>query len=162
MEPKKTRRRPNFFDILFVLLIVAVAAAAYLLSHNGSSQANTVRRAYVVEMNGLQEGMEDYVAPGDAVTDNVKNYDIGTVTKVEVIPYTIPVLDEEAGVLRQVPVEGQISLHLTIEADTVETDNSINTVSGYTLRTGVAVSCTAGQLSSAGHILSVQREEAVQ
>lgn len=158
MEQKQTRRRPNFFDILFILLILAVAAAAYLLSHGGGkTQQTAVVRSYVLELENLQEGMDSYLAVGDPVTDNVKNYDIGTVTKVEVQPYTGSVLDETAGVIKQAPIEGKISLLVTIEAETVEDADSIDTVSGYTLRTGTSVSCTIGQLTAAGYILLVER-----
>lgn len=33
MEQKKTRRHPNFFDILIIVLLLAVVAVAYFLSH---------------------------------------------------------------------------------------------------------------------------------
>ncbi len=158
-EQKKARRRPNFFDILIIVLLLLVVAVAYFLSHDSASPAKTViSRTYTVQLTDLEEGMEQYVSVGDPVTDNVKNYDVGTVTAVEVEPYTSnKALDEEAGVYRQAPVEGRVNVLLTIEVDTIETESNVDTLSGYTLRTGMVVSLTAGQLSSRGNILEVSR-----
>lgn len=159
MEQKKARRRPNFFDILIVILLLLVVLAAYWLSHRSAAPTAVVTtRTYTVELAQLKSGMEAYVAVGDPVTDNVKNYDVGTVTAVEVRPYTTnKSLDEEAGTYRQAPVEGWVNVVLTIEVDTTETDASVDTVSGYTLRTGAVGSFTAGSLSSGGVILDVSR-----
>lgn len=157
MEEQKKRRHPNFFDIIFVVVILAVAAVAYFLSHDSASGQTTVTRSYVLELTQLQEGMESYVAVGDTVTDNVKNYEIGTVTDVQVVPYTSAATDEEAGIVKQAPINGYISLQLTIEVDTVETDSQISTESGYVLRVGTSVSCTVGSLRGSGYILQLDR-----
>lgn len=158
MEQKKPRRRPNFFDLLIVLLLLAVVVVAYLLSHDSASTAkDVISRTYTVELPRLEAGMENYVSVGDAVTDNVKNYAVGTVTNVEVRPTTSTVLDEENNLFRQAPVEGQVTVVLTIAVDTVETDASVDTLSGYTLRTGATVSFTAGRLYASGNILEVSR-----
>lgn len=158
MEQKKQRRHPNFFDIIFVVVILAVAVAAYLISHDSGTRGQaTVSRSYILELTQLQEGMESCVAVGDTVTDNIKNYEIGTVTDIQVVPYTSAATDEEAGVVKQAAMQGYISLQLTIEADTVETESEISTVSGYTLRVGASVSCTVGSLKGSGYILQLDR-----
>ncbi len=157
MEQKK-RRRINFFDLLFVVIILAVAVAAYFLSHGSDTQGGkTVTRSYTLELTNLQENMAEYVAVGDTVTDNVRNYDLGTVTEVQVQPCETTVVDEEAGVVRQATLDGYITLVLTITVDTVETDSQITTDSGYTLRTGTAVSCSVGSLTASGYILTIER-----
>lgn len=155
---EKKRKHPNFIDIAFLLLIAAVALAAYFISHQDSEAVNqTTMRSYVVELSDLDPSMSEYVAVGDAVTDNVKNYALGTVTAVEVVPYTMDVMDEEAGVYREAEVPNRISLQITIEAATLETDKQITTDSGYVLQVGGAISCTAGVLSGPGHIIALDR-----
>jgi hypothetical protein len=157
-KQETTRRRPNFFDLLFIVLILAVALVAYVLSHGQlGGTTDTTTRTYLVELPDLQPGMADCVSVGDTVTDNVKNYDVGTVTEVQVIPATATAFDEENGIYRQVALDDQINLMVTIQAETTETDTAVETVSGYTLRTGTSVSLTIGQLTAAGYILTVER-----
>ncbi len=157
MEEKKLRRHPNFFDIIFIVLILALAGGAYWVSHDGTSGQELVSRSYVIELSHLQADMARYAAVGDRVTDNVKNQAMGTVTAVETIPYTISVTDEAAGTVKQVPVEGYVSLRITVQTDTTETDSQIATGDGYVLRVGTAVSCAVGGLTSAGYIIQVDR-----
>lgn len=154
MEKKK--RRPNLIDIVFLLLIVGLVMVAYFLIH-GSDEENTVTRSYVVELTELYPDMADAVSVGDKVTDNVKNYDMGVVTAVEVTPYTVVALDEESGIYRETEVPGKITLLLTIEAETTETEQTISTVSGYELRIGTSVSCTVSGLTGAGYIIGLER-----
>ena len=153
----KTRKHPNFFDILIILLLVLVAAAAYFVSHRDSTAQEVVMRTCTIELADLEERMAGSVAVGDQVTDNIKNYEIGTVTAVEAQPYTQGVVDEENAVLRQQPTPGRIRLLVTVECATVEGEKEIATTSGYTLRTGTAVSISAGQLTGTGYILYVER-----
>lgn len=155
---KQTKKHPNFFDILIILLVLLVAVAAYFLSHrDGAAGKEIVTRSCTIELMDLDTRMAETVAVGDTVMDNIKNYEIGTVTAVESYPYEVGVVDEAAGVTRQVVSPGRIVLLLTVECDTVETEKEINTVSGYTLRTGTSVSISAGELTAAGYILSLER-----
>lgn len=155
---KNKRKHPNFFDIIFVVLIVAVALAAYALSHRESAAvAETTLRSYVVELAGLEPEMADCVAVGDSVTDNIKNYSIGTVTNVEVRPQTTYAPDEEAGIIRETEVPGKINLYVTVEAQTIDGEKQITTDSGYVLQSGKTISCSLGSLTSGGYIVELQR-----
>jgi hypothetical protein len=154
---EKVRKHPNFFDILLILVILAAAAAAYLLSHQGADTSTLRTRTYRVELQGLRDTMADAVQIGDPVTDTVKNLDLGTVTDVEVQPYTVAVTDEDAGVVRQVAMEDYVTLWVTLEVDTTETDSQISTTSGYVLRTGTSISVSIGDLVASGYILDIVR-----
>ncbi len=158
MEETKKRRRPNLFDILFIVLILAVAAVAWYVSReDGQIQAETRTRTYLLELSDMDESMARYVAVGDKVKDNVKNFDMGAVTAIEVVQATGQVVDEEARVVRQSPREDRVLILLTVEAETTETNTTVSTVGGYSLRVGKSVSCTVGQLTSPGYILAVER-----
>jgi hypothetical protein len=154
---EKAKRHPNFFDILLILLILLVAAAAYFISHQGTDSATLRTRTYRIELQGLRSSMADALQPGDTATDTVKNLDLGTITAVEVQPYTVAVTDEEAGVVRQVEMEDYVTLWITLEVETSETDSQISTTDGYVLRTGTTVYIAAGDLVASGYILDVER-----
>lgn len=158
MEENKKKRKPNFFDVLLVVLVILVAVVAYVISHSNVGK-EVVTRTYVVEIADLKEGMEDAVKPGDKVVDKIKNYDMGVVTAVEAVPHTYSVVDEETGVMKQAVVPGSICLLITVEAETIESDDRIATTGGYIIRTGTAVSCSAGKLTGSGYILEVERLE---
>lgn len=154
----KKRRHPNFIDIAFILLIAAVALTAYFLSHQDSEATNQpTLRSYVIELSDLSPEMAQYIAVGDTVTDNVKNYHLGTVTAVEVIPYRMPALDEQAGIYRNCDVPNRISLLVTVEAETLETDKQITTASGFVIRVGATLSCSVGRFSAPGCIAAMDR-----
>lgn len=152
------RKHPNFFDILFLVLIAAVALTAYVLSHQESAAvAEATLRSYVVELANLKPEMADCVAVGDSVTDNVKNYAIGTVTNVEVHPYVVYTTDEENGMIRETEVPDKITLYVTVEVQTIDGEKQITTDSGYQLQVGAAVSCAMGSLTGGGYIVGLQR-----
>ena len=156
MEHK--RKHPNFIDIAFIFLLVAVAAVAYFLSHQEADPTETtIQRTYVLELTDLPENATQYVQVGDAVTDNIKNYAMGTVTAIETAPETTNLFDKEAKVHRDSEVPGKITLYVTVVADTLETESQVNTASGYNLRVGNRVSCTLGQLTASGYIVVLDR-----
>ena len=160
MDTAKKHRQLNLFDVLFVLLILIFVIVAYMLSHGGISRQETITRNYLLELADLPDGMQDSVSIGCQVEDNVKNYELGIVTAIEIIPSTGSVLDEETRTIQQAVKPDQLTLLLTIQVDTVETEDTSDTVSGYPLRVGRFVSCTAGSLTASGYILAVDREGA--
>lgn len=156
MDHKKFQIRPNFFDILFVVIILAIAAGAYMVSHKDTDETVS-RRSYTVELVGIAKGLEVSVEPGDTVIDNVMNLEMGVITDVRVEPATFSEIDEETYTEKQVPEEDYITLILTIESDTTESDYNVTTLSGYTLRVGTSVYCFTGSLNAGGYILAVER-----
>lgn len=151
------KKHLNIIDIILILLILAVAAAAYFISHRDVQPQQTVPCSYVIECYDLAESMADTVKVGDSVTDNVRNYYMGTVTKVVAAPCLQEALDEEEGILRQEEVPGRINLLITVQADTLPSDSAIYTDSGYLVRIGSEVSCSAGQLYCVGSIVGIER-----
>lgn len=156
MEKKKFR--PNILDILLLLLIAAVALAAYAISHRqeaGPQQAIT--RSYTIELTNLDGTMLESVQPGDLVKDNVKNLELGVVTAVEVSATTVSSLNKETGLYQETEVPGKYTMLVTVRADTTETDKQVSTVSGFILRVGTSVSCTVGNLYASGYIVKLDR-----
>lgn len=155
---KNKGKHPNFVDIIFVILILAVALVAYALSHQESAAVNeTTPRSYVVEFAGLDPEMADCLAVGDAVTDNVKNYAIGAVTNIDIQPYIVYTTNEEAGIIQETEYPGKVNLYVTIEAQTIEGEKQITTDSGYVLQTGAFASCSIGSLTCGGYIVALER-----
>lgn len=155
MEKKK--RHPNFIDIVFIVLIAAVAVTAYWLSHRGADMQQAVPRTYTLELAELTPEAAALIEVGDPVVDNIKNYPIGTVVNVELAPTTICVLNENAMKYHFTEVPNKVTAMVTIEVDTVETERDLTTVSGYNLRVGTLVSCSIEDLTASGYILYLDR-----
>ena len=152
------RKHPNWIDIAFVLLLAAVALVAYFLSHQTNNpNQNAVERTYILELTTLPENAADYIKVGDKVTDNVRNYEMGEVTAIEVKPAMSNVFDKIEKRHKDVEFPGKVNLYITVTAETTEDEDEINTVGGYTLRVGSWVSCTIGELTANGYIVVLER-----
>ena len=154
----KKRKRPNWIDIAFLVVIAAVALAAYLISHqNSEAVASTVTRSVVIEITEVAPEAANTIAAGDVAKEITKNQVLGTVTSVEVAPMYEEVFDEDAGICRRAEVPGKATLLVTIQADTLETPDQISAASGFPLRIGTGVMCTIGGFYGTGHIVGVDR-----
>jgi hypothetical protein len=94
---------------------------------------------------------------GEHFKENTKNYDAGVVTAVEVVPYTVDVTDQEAGSVRQAEVEGRETLLITLEVDAVDTESSLTSGDGMTLRVGESASISNANMTGTGYIVSIER-----
>ena len=154
----KKIKRPNFIDIAFLVVIAAVALAAYFVSHQDSEAvASTVERNVVIEITEVAPEAADAIVSGDVATEITKNQILGTVTSVEVTAMYEEVFDEESGICRRAEVPGMVTLLVSIEADTLENDSQISSAGGFPLRIGTGVMCTIGGFYGTGHIVGVER-----
>ena len=163
MEQKKKRIRFNLFDVIVIAVILVLAAAAYLILNGlpgAADAAETTTVTYTLELTGLREEMSDSVAVGDTFYETSNGYAIGTVTAVEVVPYTVNATDKENAVIRSEEVSGYISLQITLEIEVIETDDSLTTEEGQVIRTGVSIKASNGTLLGSGYIIWTEREDA--
>ena len=159
-ENTKTRRKwhPNLFDVVIVLLIVAVAAVLYfMLRPTAGNVVQTVPMRYTVEMLNLPEGTSKMMDVGDTIIDSSKNYGMGKVVEVKVIPYTVECDDVENGVTRQAVVPGYETVLLTLEANMVVTDSSITTEGGYLVRVGQSSKAKGDNYAATGYVVGIER-----
>lgn len=152
----KKHKFPNVIDVTCIVLLLLLAAGAYWLTHHNAGETK-LSRTYVIELNNLEPDMEELVTVGAKVEDNIKNYHIGVVEGIELTDYMIQATDRVNNVVKDVPLENKVRLLVTIRVDTVETESSITTETGYVIKTGNAVSVTIGDLSASGYVLEVQR-----
>ena len=163
MEQKKKRIKFNLFDVIVIVLILVLAAAAYLILNglpwaDDSEDITTI--TYTLELTGLKEDMADSVAVGDDFYETSNGYAIGTVTGIDVVPYTIYATDEENAVIQSEEVSDYINLQITLEAEVVVTDDSLTTEEGQVIRTGVSITASNGSLLGSGYIIWTEREDA--
>ena len=161
----KFRLRLNLFDGL--VLIVALAVGAFLLwnafkpassapSGETSAASSTIR--YTIRFQRLLEGTGSLIQPGDALVDTIKNYKLGNVVSVEVVPNEYQILDQEDReyVLTQTP--GYEDALVTVETTCTDSSDTLLLDGGYTLRVGATAYIRGSGYMGSGPIISIERE----
>lgn len=158
---EKKRYRPNFFDIVVLLILAALVVGfiAVLRSRSTGSavSGSTSSVTYTVEIMGALEGTSQYVHIGDSVVENTKNYAMGSVLAVETLPYTLGVEDISAGVVRQVAQSGYENIRLTIESEATITDKDITTSGGFVVKVGAACAVEGPGYAGNGYVIGIER-----
>ncbi len=163
METRQAKRfKPNLFDLLVILAILVAGVAAYLVLHtsNDTLVVETRTTHYILEVTGLAEGTEDFVAVGDLVQSPSTGASLGTVISVETAAYTKEYMDLSTATVTFCEVPGYINLYLTVEVEVVDGTSTISTTGGTDIRTGTSLSATAGSILASGTIVWVEREDA--
>ncbi|MGE5632711.1 MAG: DUF4330 domain-containing protein [Caulobacteraceae bacterium] len=71
----------NIIDLLIVLLVIAVAAGAYIVLFNGNGKqaSESSKVIYDFEITNVNKDFVDAINPGDPIRDSVRGNDLGTV-----------------------------------------------------------------------------------
>ncbi len=105
----------NILDFLIILILVAVVACAgFFFWWSKRAPEGTVPLTYVVEVTACEEPYFDYLVEGETVK-NGRNEEMGTITKVEKLPYTIVNTNQEEGVFQQQEIADKWNAHVTIQ-----------------------------------------------
>lgn len=159
-EKKKSWRDLfNLFDVVVILIILALGAVLVLFSGKGSkAAASTVR--YTVEFTNMQNGTASLIQAGDSLVDRVKKFDLGKVVSVEVSDTVRQVQDFEHGGMKEVTSETRQTATVVIEAAASETEQDILVSGGYLLKIGTQVSAKGPGYFCSGVVLAIERSDA--
>lgn len=167
MEQKKTERKwsLNLFDIIIILIAVAAAAGILWWKAGGvSGGADTAAGVsstvtYTVELTNISEDLSDSFQVGDKLVDGVKKYDMGTVTAVEIRPYTVQNADVADQKYIDAEVPGKVTALLTVKSSCTISGGTIKTASGFTVRIGASVSVKGPGYMGTGTLVAIERED---
>lgn len=162
MDKKKFQLKLNLFDT--VILAVAFCAAmvlGYMMLKPAPQQqegpvVNTVQ--YVVRFNKMIEGAGSLIKPGDKLVDTVKNYNLGTVVGVEVMPCNVPVIDNENKRTVNAVVEGYEDVLVTVEGTGTMSESCFVLDGGYNLRVDAITYVRGNGYMGSGPVVSIVRE----
>ena len=130
----KQKPRFNIIDALVVLAIAAVVAAGAWFFSQAAYEAN----AYVyftVEFRNQAEGFEDHIEIGGEVRDSVRNYFLGHVARIEVLPAHILNFDSTNNVFVLETIPERTDIYLTVRGRGHESISEI-TVEGHRVTIG--------------------------
>lgn len=147
----------NLFDVVVLLIAVALGAILLFLT-NGSSQSNTTVR-YTVEFTNMQNGTAALIQEGDELEDRVKKYDLGKVLSVEVAPTSTYVTDAISGRSYEASSITLETALVVLEAPATETEQDILVSGGYKIKIGTLVSAKGPGYSCYGTVLAIDLVE---
>ena len=160
MDSKKSkfRFRLNLFDAA-VIVLAALAALWLLFGWQRSSTASSVKETirYTVRLQGTLPGTGALIQPGDELTDNMKNYPVGTVLSVEVRPATQISFHEEEMSYMPTEIPGYEDVILEMEAEAVIGDEDVQIGDGYVLRVGEMIYMRGPGYLGSGAVYAIER-----
>lgn len=119
MEDKKTfRPRFNLFDVVIILLALAVVGAALLLrdrSTGADTQRATVPVRYTVELARAPQDMVNQMRPGDDIYRSTDSAYMGKIVDVQYTPHVESEFLPEAGRYVRYEVPESYDIYVTVE-----------------------------------------------
>lgn len=159
-EKKQAKWRPNLFDIVIVLIGIAVMAVIVLVMRPAATNVSqTIPMQYTIELQNMPEGAWENVQAGDSLTDNIKNLGMGKVVSVSAVPYTKATANAAGDHVYQSQVPGYENVIIVVEANMSVTDSALITEGGYTVRVGGSVAAKGPCYAGTGYVIAVDRGE---
>lgn len=159
-EEKKIKWRPNLFDIVIILIGIAVMAVIVLVMRPAATNVNqNTALEYTIELQGMPEGASRNIQVGDEITDNVRHQLLGTVVSVTTVPYTTNTSTADGLHTYQKAIEGFETAHVVLRSNMSITDSEIITEGGFTIRVGAAVAAKGPCYACNGFVIAIERGE---
>ena len=155
-ERIKKKRRVNVFDMIIIVVVIAVVIGTYAFTHREKALETKILR-YSLELVECPEGFSQKIQVGDRLTDNVKNYHMGTVTSVEARPSVRLGEDKINGNVIESVIEGKETVILVVEANVVETASDFKVDGNYVVKAGKDIAVKGNGYAGKGYILTIGR-----
>ena len=163
MDKKKFQLKLNLFDtVILAVALCAVLILGYMMLKPAPQQqedgpvVNTVE--YVVRFNKMIEGAGALIQPGDELVDTIKNYNLGTVVGVEILPCQVPVIDNENKKTVNAVVEGYEDVLVTVRGTGSMSESCFVLDGGYNLRVDTITYVKGNGYMGSGPVVSIVRE----
>ena len=148
----------NVFDAVVVAVVIIVLIAAYaFMNRGGDTVVATKKLRYKIEITEKPVGFSELIEVGDRITDNIKNYHMGTVVAIETEPYKDIFEDYENGRYAEGETDELETVVLTLEADVTETESSLIVGGNYVVKAGKEIAVKGEGYAGTGHVISIER-----
>ncbi|MFI3253918.1 MAG: DUF4330 family protein [Eubacteriales bacterium] len=160
MKKEKMKFRLNVFDTI-VLLVALALGGVFLWQTLSRNETVVVQRTeelhYQIMIKEASGGTGDIIPVGSAMLDAVKNYNIGTVQGMEVLPATKQVLNHETKEYQQAILEGAEDILIDMVVQVSLSDSALMADGGFPVRVGELVYLRGAGYMAAGYIYSIER-----
>ena len=159
---RKRKMKFNIMDVLILLAVAAVAAVlvyVFVLSENTPVDSlggtPTTKITYVVELTGIDDALSDNISVGETLIDAAKKMNIGTIVAVETQPYVYLGKNLTDGTMELTTVDNKSTIYVTVEADATLTGISYS-ISGYDIYVGEKVYLSLPDFTGTGYCISLK------
>ena len=157
----KSRPKFNIVDVLVILALIAVIAAAIWFFM--SATPGYERYVYfVVEFQEQRPEFQDKIitgyVPEAEVRDSIRNYFLGHVWDVRTVPTMVTTLDNTTYTLVREPIPGRYDVHVTIRGAGTE-DRTAIMANGQVVRVGQEMFIAGRGYAGHGFIIQVWTTE---
>lgn len=161
MENKSGRRISfNFFDIIIIVLVIALAAGFIWFQKRDSSSGDAAgmqKVQYQVEITNLTADMSELIKAGDTIVDKIKKQEMGKVVTAEVYPMKKAAVNMQTGDTLYSDLPDEYSALITLETECRDTGSALASDSGYQVRVGTDVSILGPGYGGGGFVVNVMR-----
>lgn len=165
MESEPRVKKINLLDAVIILVVIIACLFGYKFISNKQTETfsgNSNKVEYVIRtMESMPEAFK-MIEEGTTIYDSLKNYQIGTVTKKELVPTEKYEINLSDGTYEktELPMEETVDMVLTIEANAKITDQNI-LIGDYIIKVGKEVFVKGRGYAGKGYIVSITRPEAI-
>lgn len=159
---RKRKMKFNIMDVLILLAVAAVAAVlvyVFVLSENTPVDSlggtPTTKITYVVELTGIDDALSDNISVGETLIDAAKKMNIGTIVAVETQPYVYLGKNLTDGTMELTTVDNKSTIYVTVEADATLTGIAYS-ISGYDIYVGEKVYLSLPDFTGTGYCISLK------
>lgn len=159
---KKAKKAGIHFNVIDVILIIAIIAAAAVISYvmlSGrfdNAAPNTEREIqYSVLLTGVRGEFRDNIEIGNKVTDTVKLMAIGEVIDVKAVESIKQYENESTGEVIDATIPDTYDITVIIKA-TADVSSGYYMIGGYKMSVGTLVSLRVPNFTSTGYCLSIE------
>ena len=151
-ENKRFRLKLNLFD--GIVIVVALAVAAVML-YMQMKPASTTQ--YTIRLQKTLPGTAALIEEGDALSDVVKNFELGTVVSATAQPATDSIIDENAKAYVTAEIPGYEDIDIVVKASVTYGEEDILVGSGYELRVGEKIYVRGPGYLGSGEVYAIER-----
>lgn len=159
---RKRKMKFNIMDVLILLAIAAVAAVllyVFVFSEHSSAGAlngaQTTKITYVIELTDVDDALSDNISVGETLIDSAKKMNIGTIVAVESQPYVYLGKNVTGGTMELTTVDNKSTVYVTVEADATLAGISYS-ISGYDIYVGEKVYLSLPNFTGTGYCISLK------
>ena len=160
-NPKKTRKLKGWFNLVDLLVLLAVLLLGWLALRFSAPQTTAIRLEHIpilftIELQELPVGFHANIHEGSEVTDSIRGFYLGTVHSVHTEPYREEAFDEDAMVIRSAPVDGLETVYIVVEAS-ASISETATAIGLYEIAVGREIFVRSKHYAGRGYVIKIER-----